>query len=294
MYTCAIRLEAISPKSMEEYQMVKNKLFFLALPVLGLLVAACTGTESAIATGIAQTQQISQLQTQAAAGPEVVTATPEAAEEATAETSAGQVVTTKQDVNMRAGDSTAYGVMTVIPGGETLQITGINQAGTWYQILYHDAVGWVSVDFTNGETPANLPIVTPSAQPQATSSGGGGGGGGGGDKNYSFTLDVSNDGDSATVSGELTPGDSDYVTVHFEGFGGSVDTGHLRVILTCSAGENEVELSESIPRSNHSNECNGDWDYQIEESDSELVIGMTLPSSFSGNVSWTMTVEVNT
>ena len=63
--------------------------------------------------------------------------------------------------------------------------------------------------------------------------------------------------------------------------------------LTCSAGENEVELSESIPRSNHSNECNGDWDYQIEYTDSELVIGMELPSSFGGNVDWVMTVEVN-
>ena len=139
-----------------------------------------------------------------------------------------------------------------------------------------------------GEAPADLPVATPSAQPQPTS----GGGGGGGDDSYSFTLDVSNDGQSKTVSGELTPGDTDYVTVFFEGFGGSLDTGHLRVQLYCSAGEDEVELSESIPRSNHSNECNGDWDYQIEESDDKLVIGMKLPSNFNGNVSWTMTVEV--
>lgn len=267
----------------------KNLAFFM---FLSLALTACAGTESAIATGIAQTQQISQLET-AAAAPD--TAAPEPSATVQAGSGTTQAITTKQDVNMRAGDSTAYGVMTVIPGGEPLQVTGINQAGTWYLVLYHDAVGWVSVDFTNGETPANLPIATPSAQPQATSSGGGGGGGGGGgDNNYSFTLDISNDGESSTVSGELTPGDSDYVTVKFEGFGGTIDTGHLRVILICSAGEDDVELSESIPRSNHSNECNGDWDYQIEESDSELVIGMTLPSGFNGNVSWTMTVEVNT
>ncbi len=271
----------------------KSFVILVVLAIFSLALAACGGTDSAIATGIAQTQQISQLET-AAAAPD--TAVPEASiEPAAAETgTSGSQVTTKQDVNMRAGDSTAYGVMTVIPGGEILQITGINQAGTWYQVLYHDAVGWVSVDFTNGETPANLPIVAPSAQPQATNSGGGGGGGGGSDDSYAFTLDVSHDGESSTVSGELNPGDSDYVTVYFEGFGGSVDTGHLQVTLTCSAGENDVELSESIPRSNHSNECNGDWDYQIEESDSELVIGMTLPSSFNGNVSWTMTVMVHT
>ena len=239
-------------------------LFLVSLFALGL-TACGAGTDSAIATGIAQTQQISQLETAAAAPDTPAPDAPvsEATATVQADSGSGGSVTTKQDVNMRAGDSTAYGVMTVIPGGETLQITGINQTGTWYQVLYHDATGWVSVDFTNGETPANLPVITPSAQPQAqatSSGGGGGGGGGGGDQNYSFTLDISNDGESSTVSGELTPGDSDYVTVMFEGFGGSIDTGHLRVQLYCSAYEDDVELSETIPRSNHSNECNGDWD----------------------------------
>jgi hypothetical protein len=266
--------------------------------VLSLALSACGGTEAAIATGIAQTQQISQLETAAAGNNQPVASEEPAQAEAATATTAQSQVTTKQDVNMRSGDSTAYGVMTVIPGGETLQITGINQAGTWYQVRYHDATGWVSVEFTNGEPPAGLAVV--SAPPVPTSSGGGGGGGGGGgsggggDSNYSFTLDLSNDGESSTVSGELTEGDTDYVTVKFEGLGGSMDTGHLRVQLSCSAYEEEVELSESIPRSNHSNECNGDWDYQIEETDSELVIGMYLPSGYSGTVEWTMTVEVNT
>lgn len=268
----------------------------LALTILlGLALTACAGvdTDALIATGIAQTQQISQLET-AAAAPDTVAPEPTATTAASEGETGSQAVTTNQDVNMRAGDSTAYGIMTVIPGGEVLQITGINAAGTWYQVLYHDATGWVSISFTTGAPPSNLAVVSPPPAPQVTStSSGGGGGGGGGNDSYSFTLDISNDGESRTVEGELTPGDSDYVTVHFEGFGGSIDTGHLRVILVCSAGEDEVELSESIPRSNHSNECNGDWDYQIEDTDSELVIGMTLPSNFSGNVSWTMTVEVN-
>ncbi|MEX1248926.1 MAG: SH3 domain-containing protein [Anaerolineales bacterium] len=277
--------------------MIKSRFAPLVLFVLFLFLAAACGpsTESAIATGIAQTQQISELQTAAAGAASTATpAAPPTAAEAT-ETASPEVKTSR-DLNMRAGDSTAYGIMTVIPGGESVHVIGINAAGTWYQVSYHDAVGWISVDFTTGDTPVGLPVATPSAAPSSggDSGGGSGGGGGGGDDSYSFTLDVSNDGESRTVDGELTPGDSDYVTVHFEGFGGSVDTGHLRVILICSAGENDVELSESIPRSNHSNECNGDWDYQIEESDNELVIGMTLPSGFNGNVSWTMIVEVNT
>jgi hypothetical protein len=273
---------------------------------LGLVLTACAGvdTDAVIATGIAQTQQISQLETAAAGNNATDTPEPSAtAEGAAAEEGAVSEVTTNQDVNMRSGDGTGYGVMTVIPGGEILQITAINPEGTWYQVAYHNASGWVATSVTTGTPPSGLPIVDPPP-PQGGNSnsngnsnnngnGNGNGNGGGGNDSYSFTLDISNDGESRTVSGELTPGDSDYVTVQFEGFGGSIDTGHLRVILDCSAGEDEVELSESIPRSNHSNECNGDWDYQIEESDGELVIGMTLPSNFSGNVSWTMKVEVN-
>lgn len=279
-----------------------HKIFALIIGFMLLLaLSACGGTEAAIATGIAQTQQISQLETAAAGNNNqpAASAEPTQAQPATATvTTAPSQVTTRQDVNMRAGDSTAYGVMTVIPGGETLQILGINSAGTWYQIRYHDAIGWVSVEFTNGEPPAGLAVVSAPPVPTSSGDGGGGGGGGGdgdgGDSNHSFTLDLSNDGESNTVSGELTAGDTDYVTVKFEGLGGGMDTGHLRVQLYCSAYEDDVELSESIPRSNHSNECNGDWDYQIEETDSELVIGMYLPSGFSGNVEWTMTVEVNT
>lgn len=276
--------------------MLNKRLALIIL--LGLALTACAGvdTDAVIATGIAQTQQISQLET-AAAGNNTTDTEPSAtAEGAAAEEGTVSEVTTNQDVNMRSGDGTGYGVMTVIPGGEILQITAINPEGTWYQVAYHNASGWVATSVTTGTPPSGLPVVDPPPSPASAAtatSGGGGGSGGGGNDSYSFTLDISNDGESRTVSGELTPGDSDYVTVQFEGFGGSIDTGHLRVILDCSAGEDEVELSESIPRSNHSNECNGDWDYQIEESDSELIIGMTLPSNFSGNVSWTMKVEVN-
>jgi len=265
-----------------------HKIAFFLLVLGAFLLQACgPDAQAAIATGIAQTQQISQLETAAAGGSQ---ATQEVQASVTEASSATVEVTTVRDVNMRAGDGTAYGIMTVIPGNTTVPVTGVNADGTWYQVEYHGAVGWISTMYTTGDVPADMPVVTPSAAP--SSGGGGGGGGGGGDDSFSFTLDVSNDGQSKTVQGELTPGDSDHVTIHFEGFGGSVDTGHLRVILTCSAGENEVVLDESIPRSNHSNECNGDWDYQIEPNDGELVITMTLPSNFSGNVSWVMTVEV--
>jgi SH3 domain-containing protein len=276
-----------------------QKIIVFVLVVGAVLLQACgAGTESAIATGIAQTQQISELQTQAAGGGSQPTQ--ESAASATPETSGSTVqVTTVRDINMRSGDSTAYGIMTVIPGNVPVVVIGINQAKTWYQVEYHGAVGWISVMYTTGDVPADMPVATPSAVASGggggtggTGGGGGGGGGGSGNDSFSFTLNLTHDGESKTVQGQLTPGDSDTVTVKFEGLGNN-DTGHLRVQLSCSAGEDEVELSESIPRSNHSNECNGDWDYQIEQSDSQLVIGMTLPSNFGGNVDWVMTVEVN-
>lgn len=276
--------------------MKPHKILVFLLVLGAFLLQACgPDAQAAIATGIAQTQQISELETAAAGAGSQPTQTAQAS--ATEAGGAAVEVTTVRDINMRAGDGTAYGIMTVIPGNTTVPVTGVNADGTWYQVEYHGAVGWISAMYTEGDVPADMPVVTPSAAPSGGgggggTGGGGGGGGGGGDDSFSFTLDVSDDGQSKTVQGQLTPGDSDHVTIHFEGFGGSVDTGHLRVILTCSAGEDEVVLDESIPRSNHSNECNGDWDYQIEESDGELVITMTLPSNFGGNVDWVMTVEV--
>ncbi len=269
---------------------MKIRRTFLILFVLAALFLQACGpdAQAAIATGIAQTQQISDLETAAAGGPQ---ATQQDQASATEAANAAVEVTTARDVNMRSGDSTAYGVMTVIPGGEKVTVTGVDEDGSWYQIEYHGAVGWISAAFTNGDVPADMPVVTPSA---VANGGGGGGntGGSNGNDSYSFTLDISDGGASKTVQGQLTPGDSDSVTIHFEGFSGSFDTGHLVVTLTCSAGENDVELSESIPRSNHSNECNGDWEYQVEANDGDLVIGMTLPSNFNGNVNWVMTVEV--
>lgn len=273
-----------------------QKTIIFMLVVGAFLLQACGGSTAAIQTGIAQTQQISELETAAAGGSQPTQADQAVATEAV---SAAVQVTTVRDINMRAGDGTAYGIMTVIPGNTTVPVTGVNADGTWYQVEYHGAVGWISAMYTEGDVPADVPVVTPSAVASGggggggtPSGGGGGGGGGGGNDSFAFTLDVSNDGQSKTVQGELTPGDTDSVTINFEGFGGSVDTGHLRVTLSCSAGEDEVELGESIPRSNHSNECNGDWDYQIEENDGDLVITMTLPSNFGGNVDWSMTVEV--
>ncbi len=277
--------------------MIKKRFALLVLSALfSLALIACgAGTESAIATGIAQTQQISQLET-AAAAPD--TAMPEASATIQEESGTTQAITTKQDVNMRAGDSTSYGVMTVIPGGESLQVIGINQTGTWYQILYHDAVGWVSVDFTNGEVPANLPIATPSAQPQATSSGGGGGNGGGGGGNdngdNSFLTLEAGDDQSRSVSGSIEyPGNDNldriYITV--EGLGGNEEA-EIDIAFQCETGDldpSNVQISAAGATDNTI--CNNNWSHHVTGDNNQIVI--TVKLEVNGSNDWTVIANVS-
>lgn len=268
--------------------MIKNS--FALFVLLSLALSACGGAQSAIATGIAQTQQISQLETAAAASD-----TPAAG--ATAEPTLAQtegattpVVTTVRDLNMRAGDSTAYGVMTVIPGGEAVQVIGINQAGTWYQILFHDAVGWISVDFTNGEPPANLPIATPSAQPQATSSGGGGNDNG--DNSY-LTLD-SSDTDSKSVSGSIKyPGDDslDRIYITVEGLGGNEDA-EVDIAFQCETGDLDpsyVKISAAGATDNTI--CNNNWSHHVTGDNNQIMITVKLETN--GSNKWKVIANVS-
>jgi hypothetical protein len=280
---------------------MKIRRTFLIVFVFGALLLQACGADAgdAIATGIAQTQQISQLQTEAAGGSQPEQQAQDSA--TVAPVVASVEVTTSRDVNMRSGDSTAYDVMTVIPGGETVTVTGVSADGSWYQVEYHGAVGWISAAFTNGDVPADMPVVTPSAVASSGGNTGGGndnggnnngGGNNSGKDSFSFSADITDANFSNTVDGELEPGDSDSVTVHLEGYSGSNDTGHLRVTLTCSSpGADSVEVSESISRSNGKDACNRNWEYQTEMSDGDLVITLSLPADFSGSVTWSMTVE---
>ena len=272
--------------------MVSRK--FALLVLLALALSACGGTESAIATGIAQTQQISSLET-AAARPEN-TAAPEATEEPTAE-AASQEITTSQDLNMRAGDSTAYGVMTVIPGGEVLQVIGINQAGTWYQVLYHDVVGWISVGFTTGEAPADLPVATPSAQPSSggnsngnsNSNNGNSNSSGGSVKDYFLSLDI-NDGDNKSVSGQISGDDTHRIIISVEGFGGGTNSGEVDIAFQCDTSD-PTKFKLSAPGADDNVICNNNWSHQVSDSNDQVIV--TVKWEGGGTVKWTLIANVS-
>jgi len=76
-------------------------------------------------------------------------------------------VTADLNVNVRAGDSTAFRRLTVLATDQSASIIGINSRRNWYQIqLTNGRIGWVgsSVVTVTGDL-TNVPVVTPTAQP---------------------------------------------------------------------------------------------------------------------------------
>jgi SH3-like domain-containing protein len=273
----------------------KTATLVLAILVSLAMVACGAGTESAIATGIAQTQQISELQTAAAGG--VATAVPAESTATSGQTSGGGEVVTSRDVNMRAGDSTSYGVMTVVPGGEPLDIIGINAAGTWYQVRYHDAIGWISVEFTTGDKPANLPVATPSAQPSSgggnsnsngNSNGNTNSNSGGDVETYVINLHI-DDGDQQSVSGVVSQNVVSRIVIRVE-FSNNYDEGEVDIAFQCDTSEPEnVDISSSGATDNTI--CNNNWSYELDEDNNEAVIIVELDEG--SPVEWTVIANVS-
>ena len=79
-----------------------------------------------------------------------------------------QTSTTNANLNLRQSPSTASSVLTVMPNGSALQVTGPPQNG-WYPVSYGGKTGWASAQFVN-------PPATPTPTP-GTGTGGGTGGG---------------------------------------------------------------------------------------------------------------------
>lgn len=272
-----------------------SKKAFVVLAVLTLALAACgPSAESVIATGIAQTQQISELQT-AAAGNNA-TSTPAPQQTPTPET---PQATTSRDVNMRSGDSTAYGVMAIIPGGQTVDVLGINAAGTWLQVRYGSATGWISINFIEGDVLAGLPVVTPPAPPTGGGGGGGGGGGnntggggGGGGGNSGNTQDFSlvlsaNNTDNKSISGEVPANTTHRITIRVDDLTGQTE---VDIAFQCDTSMPEyVEIT--APGADDNTICNNNWSHQVSPGSNSFTISLKITQ---GNpVKWTVIANVS-
>lgn len=82
-------------------------------------------------------------------------------------------LTTRTDLNVRAGPGTAYDLLGLLPSGTSSNILGRSEDRQWWQIRFSpasDGVGWVSADseFGTAENVANIPVVTAPATPTPT------------------------------------------------------------------------------------------------------------------------------
>ena len=78
----------------------------------------------------------------------------------------------RTDLNVRAGPSTSYEILGLVPAGTLVEIVGQNSDGSWWQIVFvggPDQRGWVSAEFAPSENAASVPVVdTPTPQPTET------------------------------------------------------------------------------------------------------------------------------
>jgi hypothetical protein len=130
--------------------MKSNKKILVLALLLSMALAACGGgtdTDSVIATSVAQTQQISALETAAAGGSanqgddnadapadatELPTETPTITETATPDI---PQLTLSQATNCREGPAVYYGYITTIQAGELMQVVGVHAQGNDYVIV---------------------------------------------------------------------------------------------------------------------------------------------------------------
>ncbi|MCW5874099.1 MAG: hypothetical protein KIS88_05585 [Anaerolineales bacterium] len=184
--------------------MAIRKVALVVLLGLALLLSACGGqsTGDAIATGIAQTLQISQLETAAAgnSGGVQATAVPDSGGAATEDSGASEpthtleptlgtaYVSVTQDTNCRSGPSVAYRLITTITAGQQVEviktfagsdyvvINNPNSSGDcWLWLRYATATDFSAYDLpTATQPPTPTATFTPTVTPTPLPSFGGG------------------------------------------------------------------------------------------------------------------------
>ncbi|MCB2202664.1 SH3 domain-containing protein [bacterium] len=176
------------------------------------------------------------------ATPEMVTETPETEMETEAPEDTTPQATLNQDLNVRYGPGTEYGIITALPGGTTLDVIGIDQYGYWWQVQLPDGtIGWVSISYTTSENTEDVEVVAGPPAPTSSSSEAsptesGGGSVAPSDSDISTTLNIKSG--NLSKSGEISypDGDSvDEVFVQVNGFDSITTSGEAVYFLNCSS-----------------------------------------------------------
>jgi uncharacterized protein YraI len=88
---------------------------------------------------------------------------------------AGVEAETSQAINVRSGPGTDFNSLGTLDTGESVLVTGKNEAETWYQIYYPGGPGnrgWVSAGFVTVEDVGGLPVLDDQGTPVPTGGGG--------------------------------------------------------------------------------------------------------------------------
>jgi uncharacterized protein YgiM (DUF1202 family) len=153
---------------------MKAKKYILILAILGLTLAACgPNAESAIGTALAQTQQISQLQTAAAGPADTNTPEPSATQDpaslvtdtpASTATSSIAMVSVTVDTFCRSGPRIDYKALTTILVGEQVQVLATYPSGDYVIVQRINGAGscwlWLRYATQTDFSGYNLPIAT--------------------------------------------------------------------------------------------------------------------------------------
>lgn len=72
----------------------------------------------------------------------------------------GIAATTRPNLRLRVGPSTAYEILTTVPAGTTVPVLARNAAGDWIQVTYQGQTGWMAAWYTtlSGGTLDQLPV----------------------------------------------------------------------------------------------------------------------------------------
>lgn len=241
-----------------------------------------------------------------------VTSTPESEIAPVVEEGSAAEMQAVRDVNLRTGDSTGHDVITVVPGGASVEVIGRNSDGSWLQVVYRGATGWISANFLEGTVPTDLPVAqAPAAgvgggqpaNPTATTAAGGNNQAANptattaaaqvapADSNISVDANIKNQSSTHSDVISYPSGDTqDRVAVRVSGFDSNTTSGELRFTLTCTGtGVGNVKVT-AVSSNGGSVGCNSTWTAFFTNVNTNHNITILLDNGPAAYVNWTLLI----
>ena len=146
-----------SSPSLQNNSTVTSKFIFFLIPVF-LFGAGCGVRPENTAVSMASTENVT------AAVPSTILPLATVTHPPTQATSTPAPVEgmTATQLNVRAEPSTASSVLGIVPADTSVQITGRDAAGNWWQILYpqgQDGKGWVTAQYVSTANGTAVPVI---------------------------------------------------------------------------------------------------------------------------------------